>query len=84
MKNRTKYPLKNTFGKIFECEIISTEEQNHQLAILFPGAGYNTKMPLLYYSNSLLVEKGYDVLHLNYNLNGRSITNYQTSSILIV
>lgn len=38
-----------------------------KLAFIFPGLGYTTQAPLLYYCTSLLVKNGYDVVHVNYD-----------------
>ncbi len=36
------------------------------IAVLFPGVGYNTHKPLLYYSAKLMQSYGYDLCYLNY------------------
>jgi predicted alpha/beta-hydrolase family hydrolase len=48
------------------------QETSNQLAILFPGRGYNADMPLLYYTTEVLTRHGADVLQLRYT--------YQTES----
>mgnify|MGYP001493480839 CR=1 FL=1 len=68
--NRRRFPVKNSMGKIFESVLITQDEQTHKLAILLPGAGYHIRMPIFYYLTSLFLEKGYDVLHINYNFSG--------------
>ena len=40
-----------------------------KIAIVFPGLGYTCQMPLLYYGTKVLLEKGYDVLWVEYNYN---------------
>lgn len=37
------------------------------LAVILPGVGYTSAMPLLYYAGRLLIERGCDVLILNYD-----------------
>lgn len=37
-----------------------------KLAVLFPGIGYHTDKPLMYYSKKIAKEKGYDVIEINY------------------
>jgi len=37
-----------------------------RLAVLFPGRGYNSTRPLLYYGKRLALQYGYDVLDLGY------------------
>lgn len=38
-----------------------------RLAIILPGAGYSVRMPLLYYTVSLFLESGADILGLEYD-----------------
>ena len=38
------------------------------LAVSFPGFGYNGDKPLLYYSKKLASEKGYEILDIKYDL----------------
>ena len=37
-----------------------------KLLVLFPGVGYSTARPLLYYAKRMGPEKGYEVLELEY------------------
>ena len=37
-----------------------------KLLVLFPGVGYSTARPLLYYAKQMGQEKGYEVLELEY------------------
>ncbi len=53
--------IRNTFVK--------QEEQSEKLAIIFPGIGYTCHMPLLYYTAEILLQKGFDVLLIEYNYN---------------
>ena len=39
------------------------------LAVLLPGLGYTLDMPLFYYAENLLVERGWDVLRVEYAYN---------------
>ena len=39
-----------------------------KLAVLFPGIGYHTDKPLLYYSNKLANNKGYEIIKIKYDL----------------
>ena len=41
---------------------------NH-LAVLLPGFGYTLDMPLFYYAQNLLLERGWDVLRVEYAYN---------------
>ena len=40
-----------------------------QLAVLLPGFGYTLDMPLFYYAQNLLLERGWDVLRVEYAYN---------------
>src|SRR5215208_74432 len=42
------------------------------LAVLLPGFGYTLDMPLFYYAEHLLLERGWDVLRIEYAYNKRS------------
>ena len=41
------------------------------LAVLLPGFGYTLDMPLFYYAENLLLERGWDVLRVEYAYNKR-------------
>jgi predicted alpha/beta-hydrolase family hydrolase len=41
------------------------------LAVLLPGFGYTLDMPLFYYAENLLLERGWDVLRVEYAYNTR-------------
>jgi predicted alpha/beta-hydrolase family hydrolase len=51
---------------------------NIRLGVVFPGYGYTVDAPLLFYTNALLSQLGYDVLNLNYEYNRNQA--YQKSS----
>ena len=42
-----------------------------KLAVIFPGIGYHTDKPLLYYSKKLAKTKDYEVVEIKYDLPGR-------------
>lgn len=52
-------PLSNTF--------MHQEQTARQLAIVLPGQGYTAHMPVLYYPTSLLVNRGADILNVDYD-----------------
>jgi hypothetical protein len=52
-------PLSNTF--------MQQEQGTRQLAIVLPGQGYTAHMPVLYYPTSLLVNRGADILSVEYD-----------------
>ncbi|MBE5919816.1 MAG: alpha/beta hydrolase [Pseudobutyrivibrio ruminis] len=41
---------------------------NKKLAVIFPGIGYHTDKPLLYYSKKLAKAKDYEVVEIKYDL----------------
>jgi predicted alpha/beta-hydrolase family hydrolase len=51
-------PVANTF--------LRQKHDTHHLAVLFPGLGYTAHMPVLYYPGQLLVDRGADVLRVEY------------------
>ena len=45
-----------------------------KLAIIFPGIGYHSDKPILYYSRKLAKERGYEeIISLKYSYTGRNI-----------
>jgi len=46
------------------------------LAVLLPGLGYTLDMPLFYYAENLLLERGWDVLRVEYAYN--KLSEFQT------
>ncbi|MGE6754454.1 alpha/beta hydrolase [Rossellomorea sp. NPDC071047] len=46
--------------------LMSQGEEAEGIAILLPGLGYTVQAPLLHYSTGIYLNKGYDVLHINY------------------
>ncbi|MFL7792412.1 MAG: hypothetical protein AB8I69_09755, partial [Anaerolineae bacterium] len=52
-------PLSNTFMR--------QEQTTRQLAVVLPGQGYTTHMPVLYYPTCLLMNRGVDVLCAEYD-----------------
>lgn len=47
-------------------QFIENDDNANTLAIIFPGGGYTTAMPLLYYATELSLQRGWDVLLVNY------------------
>lgn len=45
----------------------SGDEQSQRLALVFPGRGYSLDMPLLWYSQKVLVELGWQVWGIDYD-----------------
>lgn len=53
------------YGKTSE-HVLSSNVTAKKLAVLFPGAGSNTRAPFFYYSRYYFLRAGYDVLALSY------------------
>lgn len=49
--------------------LIGQEDASERLAIVLPGAGYTAQAPLLHYATDIYLQKGYDVLNVNYRYN---------------
>ena len=56
-------PVPNTF--------FLQKDRSKHIAVLFPGMGYTSHMPLLYYSAQIMLQAGADVLQLEYQYNRR-------------
>ena len=41
---------------------------SNKLAVIFPGVGYHSDKPLLYYSRKLAMAKDYEIIEVTYNL----------------
>ena len=48
-----------------------------KIAVIFPGVGYHTEKPLLYYSKKIAKELGYDIVEVNYKLEGDIKDDYR-------
>ncbi|MHA1955414.1 MAG: alpha/beta family hydrolase [Candidatus Thorarchaeota archaeon] len=56
------------YGNALVPNLLFTQDKDsRELAIVFPGYGYNSNMPLLYYSILTLLDKGVNVLSVDYN-----------------
>jgi hypothetical protein len=53
-------------GQTVENAFLKQNETSQNLAVIFPGAGYTTMGPMLYYIGQTLVERGDDVLLVEY------------------
>jgi predicted alpha/beta-hydrolase family hydrolase len=51
--------------------LLRPEGATDHLAVLLPGFGYTLDMPLFYYAENLLQERGWDVLRVEYAYNTR-------------
>ena len=41
---------------------------NKKVAVIFPGMGYHSDKPLLYFSKRIAIENGYEIVEVNYDL----------------
>ncbi|MBS8264352.1 alpha/beta hydrolase [Mesobacillus boroniphilus] len=48
---------------------IKQNKQASSLAVMLPGRGYTVQGPLFHYSTGVFLNKGFDVLHVNYDYN---------------
>lgn len=46
--------------------LIKQDEESNHLTIILPGLGYTTQAPLLHFTTGIFLNKGSDVLHVNY------------------
>ncbi|TAA72408.1 alpha/beta hydrolase [Planococcus salinarum] len=49
--------------------LIRHQEASGSLAVMLPGAGYTTQAPLFHYATDIYLQKGCDVLNVNYRYN---------------
>lgn len=57
------------------------ENRTQKKAVIFPGMGYHTDKPLLYYGKKLLIQKGYEITDLKYpSLPGDTARAFQLAS----
>ncbi len=54
-------------GESVPNEFINMGNDAGHLAILFPGLGYTSSLPVLYYPGMMLVDRGADLLQIDYN-----------------
>ncbi|MBT2693769.1 alpha/beta hydrolase [Bacillus sp. ISL-55] len=50
-------------------QLIKQNKQASSLVVLLPGRGYTVQGPLFHYSTGVFLNKGFDVLHVNYDYN---------------
>lgn len=56
-------------GYAVQYLLIRQEEASGCLAVMLPGAGYTTQAPLFHYATDIYLQKGCDVLNVNYRYN---------------
>jgi hypothetical protein len=55
--------------KLVSYNLIKQSIPSGSLAIMLPGKGYSVQAPLFNYSTGVYLNKGFDVLHVNYDYN---------------
>jgi len=61
--------------------LIRQEEASGRLAVMLPGAGYTTQAPLFHYATDIYLQKGYDVLNVNYRYNDEFYDEFSTEEL---
>lgn len=61
-------------GENVPNEFLRQPSGSSSLGVILPGVGYTSAMPLLYYAGRLLIERGCDVLIVNYDYRSISRT----------
>lgn len=62
-----KYEIDGYKQSNIAYSMIKQKKGSTKLAIILPGMGYSVHKPLLHFATNLFIDKGYDVLHVNYN-----------------
>ncbi|QTM99080.1 hypothetical protein ERJ70_07060 [Sediminibacillus dalangtanensis] len=69
-----KEAIRNTDGEPIPYRFIRNNSNNSRLCVMLPGLGYTTDQPLFYYATGLFFDKGFDVLHIQYEYDSASFT----------
>lgn len=56
-------------GTSVQFQLIKQNKPTDSLVIMLPGRGYTVQGPLFHYSTGVFLNKGFDVLHVNYDYN---------------
>ncbi|SFA86795.1 MULTISPECIES: hypothetical protein [unclassified Bacillus (in: firmicutes)] len=62
--------------------LLKKSEESRKLGIIMPGAGYTVQAPLLHYTTGILLNKSYDVLHINYQYNSQAYDTFTYEDIV--
>lgn len=62
--------------------LLKKSEESKKLGIIMPGAGYTVQAPLLHYATGVLLNKSYDVLHINYQYNSEEYDRFTYEDIV--
>lgn len=66
MTSSVRLDIRGFAGEAVPNQFIKQESEADRLAILLPGMGYSCDMPLFYYAQNVLEERGADVLRVEY------------------
>jgi len=72
MYSSTTLDIRGHHGDAVPNTFFAQDSETHHLAVVFPGLGYTAHMPVLYYPRRLLLERGADVLLVEYDYRGRA------------
>lgn len=61
--------------------LIANEEETKKLAIFLPGAGYTNQRPLFHFSEGVFLNKGMDVLEIDYRYNEPSYAHFEMEEL---
>ena len=70
MYSSTTLDIRGHRGQAVPNAFFAHDSESYHLAVVFPGLGYTAHMPVLYYPRSLLLERGADVLLVEYDYRG--------------
>ncbi|QHJ69823.1 alpha/beta fold hydrolase [Planococcus halotolerans] len=68
-------------GYAVQYLLIRQEEASDRLAVMLPGAGYTSQAPLFHYATDIYLQKGYDVLNVNYRYNDEFYDDFTTEEL---
>lgn len=68
-------------GNAVHYLLIRQEEVSSGLAVMLPGGGYTTQAPLFHYATEIYLNKGYDVLNVNYRYNDAFYDDYSREDL---
>ncbi|HEU0114794.1 MAG TPA: alpha/beta family hydrolase [Thermomicrobiales bacterium] len=66
MATETTLPIAGYRDEPVPNRFIRPRGATDRLAVLLPGFGYNCDMPLFYYTENMLTERGWDILRVDY------------------
>lgn len=61
--------------------LLGNGKPTRNLAIMLPGAGYTTQAPLFHYTTELFLNRGWDVLEVNYRYNDPAYDRFSTDDL---